>query len=1240
MKKCSVCETENKKNLQFCSGCGYSLILDKKHISEQLDDLSLLFACLECPSKPEVLERHADSILEKLTTIIKGDQGDILIFDGKLVFAVFGRDKQLDFDPIFACYSAMKIQDSVNDYNRHDSDFKSHRLSCRIIVSTGLDLKTLTPDISEIIRHKQRVLQLIESCSIPGEILTSNGLVSSLKGRFVLEMMEPLTVRNSSVDMFMLKGKAALNEPRKICPYCGSENPDVYFCPSCGQKIAPVQSELFEELKQLTVLYAEINDSSAQPEDATKYKSLGKIFQALRKIIEDEEGTVIRFERNSLRAAFGLEKSTDMDPQHASYAALKMHEMIIEIKEKLRSLISPGLSLSVGIHSGKVGKGFIGNTFDIIGLAKEIAVRFGQNAGPGKTLISLELGRQLKGRFILKPYNQITVSENLKMPSFHLIGKEKVRMRRVLGNYPDFVGRRKELEYCIKKFHETVDSGNPHLTIISGTAGIGKSRLLLEFEQYCHKSELTIFVSRCFLNPTVANNYHVFKVYLLSRVKKKNEADLLNYLQKIMPDFEQEKLAEYAKVFSCLLGFEYQETDAIKLLRENPEFLARMAFKGFEDLFTTISSKNPILFLVEDFHFVDEGSLNLISHLLKWVHGKLFFLCNARPEWHDRKQELPEERFSERALHELEKPLIRRMVENILSKADSIPERIFQVIEEISLGNPFYIEELIISLNEKGIIREVGNKLLINADEIDTLEIPASLEMLIQARLEHLGKDVIRFLKKASVFGRRFSLEGIASLEKTLHVKDLLNLCVDKSIIMQDQATKFDQQNQYKFTHEIIHDVIYNKLTGIQKIELHGKAASWLELQLDPGETETLRHAELYQQLYYHYDKAQNSGKITLYAALSGRMAYSHYQNGEALKYFRIVESCLKKTPGLLPEDQLIKFLETYAEAMDIAGENAEMVEIINYFLSKFNFDAENYSRLILKKLNACHLLSDVETWSTLLDSLEEFSLKKLSDLKSYGWFKARILENRGGLCWQKGLYDEAMKFNCQALEINQEIGDRKGEAKCLHNIGLCYHNRCDYDKALDYYLQALRVNEETGDIIGLAKSLNNLGLIQSERSDYQKAREYYLKSLDLHEKIGNRIGIANAYNNMGMNCINTGKYDEALPYLEHASEIYNEIGDELSVAYVLNNIGEVFHFKGDPDRALECYRESLNIKEELGDIWAAAYTLYYMGLAYKAKNDPDSALTHFQRSLRIRKEIGDKRGIELTEKAISEFKN
>lgn len=233
---------------------------------------------------------------------------------------------------------------------------------------------------------------------------------------------------------------------------------------------------------------------------------------------------------------------------------------------------------------------------------------------------------------------------------------------------------------------------------------------------------------------------------------------------------------------------------------------------------------------------------------------------------------------------------------------------------------------------------------------------------------------------------------------------------------------------------------------------------------------------------------------------------------------------------------------------------------------------------------------------------------------------------------------EKGMEYLLKSLEITEEVGDKKGIATGLNNIGYIYNDQGYIEKALEFYHRSLKLEEEIGNKPGIATSLNNIGFIYNNQGDIENALEFYQKSLKLLEELGNKKGIASSFNNIGNIYQKKGEYVLALEYKRKSLKIREEIGDKQGIANSFNSIGETYHYLTEIEKALEFYRKGLKIHEEIGDKDGVTSSLNGVARAALKKGNLELANDFASRSLELSKELGFPKNIKTAAKLLSKI--
>jgi class 3 adenylate cyclase len=262
-------------------------------------------------------------------------------------------------------------------------------------------------------------------------------------------------------------------------------------------------------------------------------------------------------------------------------------------------------------------------------------------------------------------------------------------------------------------------------------------------------------------------------------------------------------------------------------------------------------------------------------------------------------------------------------------------------------------------------------------------------------------------------------------------------------------------------------------------------------------------------------------------------------------------------------------------------------------------------------------LFNKPDTAFTLAEDLVAFA-----KTKQYPIAEAEAYNIQGVSFWFKANYPQAVNYYERSLKIREEIGDKKGIAASLFNIGNIYLRQSNFPQALEYNQRSLIIEEEIGNKEGIANSLGNIGYIYSLQGNYTKALDYLLRSLITREEIGDKIEITNSLGNIGFNYKEQGNYLKALEYYKRGLKIQEEIGYKKGTGNSLNNIGEIFYEQGNYPKALDYLLRGLKIQEEIGDKHGIAVSLANIGHNYNAQYKYNQAIVECNKGLTLSKEM------------------
>jgi tetratricopeptide (TPR) repeat protein len=573
--------------------------------------------------------------------------------------------------------------------------------------------------------------------------------------------------------------------------------------------------------------------------------------------------------------------------------------------------------------------------------------------------------------------------------------------------------------------------------------------------------------------------------------------------------------------------------------------------------------------MLEDCHWLDP-----LSHDLLEATGRAIFdlpvliLLTYRPVQLSRSQALRVNRlphFTEIVLAEFAPEEAARLIglklEQFFGPQGAVPTGFVERITARAEGNPFYIEELLNYLQDRGADPR-------DQRSLEQIELPASLHSLILSRIDQLSERQVITLKVASVIGRLFRAAMLWGAYPQLgdHGEILVDLeNLSRVDLMAPEPA--EPELTYLFKHVITQEVTYESLPYATRASLHEQIGGFIETAF-PNASD--QYVDL---LAFHFERSQNDEKKRKYLIQAGQAAQRNYANAAAIDYYR-------RALPLLSEAGRGAILLRLGQVLELVGQWSEAGEIYRQALEL-----------------ASHL----------------------GDHPAHARCQIAI----GELLRKQSRYEEADGWLRQAQTAFEALGDRTGAGQALHGAGTLAAQQGDYDTARARYEQSLEIRRALDDRPSIASLLSNLGILARFRGDLVQARALHEEGLAIRRELGDRWAIANSLNNLGNVALDQGHYSGARSRLEEAVSLLREAGDRWAIANSLNNLGNVARTQGDYPAAARLYDESLAIYREFDDRRALAYLMEDIGSLAAVQGLTERALTLVSFAAGLRKTTG-----------------
>ena len=643
------------------------------------------------------------------------------------------------------------------------------------------------------------------------------------------------------------------------------------FCGECGTPLAAIAKA---ERRQITVLFCDIVGSTAlserlDPEDLRDV--LNRYQQTAVDAVTRHRGTVGKYLGDGLLVYFGFPTAGEDDAVRGVRAALEMVARIGELGDRLEEELGVRLRTRVGIHTGVVIAGEIGATeqrvVDIVGETPNIAARLQDLAAPDSVVVSADTHR-LVSRF----FRTVSLGERMlkgltrEVEAFAVEGETGARNRLEGVHLNSLVGREAELAE-LRRLWDAATRGEGHAVLLSGEAGIGKSRLTIALEDAVGAGAHIVAMSA---SAHGANSAFAPVVEMLrARMGiESGDSDRVR-LAKVETYADAFALAndETVPLLADLLGVPHDHALALAL---SPEAKRARTEELLLDLLAARSVAATVLFTVEDLHWVDPSTLRLMDlHMARMRDQRVLTVFTARPEF---TPSWPVDgRFSRIDLARLDAAGTSRLVQEVTGGAD-LPDDVLAQILAKTEGVPLYIEELVTMVVES---RAPGS----------ALAIPATLQDSLMARLDRLNptKDLVQY---ASLLGRTFSRRLLGLLVGVNEAALELGLA---QVVAADMVHP-DGEN-FRFKHALIQDAAYDSMLRSTRQERHARVAQTLRQHFPEIE------AQQPEVVARHLTEGGQKGEAVAYWERAGRQALARAANLEAIGHLRQALDALAATP-------------------------------------------------------------------------------------------------------------------------------------------------------------------------------------------------------------------------------------------------------------------------------------------------------------------------------------------------------
>jgi len=926
-----------------------------------------------------------------------------------------------------------------------------------------------------------------------------------------------------------------------------------FLHPAIRTRLRSGRHELVNEHRKVTTAFVRLPDldvdKPASVAALQRYLAAGvtiidRYGGHLRHLMADDKGTV-------LVAVFGTPVSYEDDEERALRCCLE--------------LLALGGADRGGLTTGPVFCGEVGSDvrreYAVVGDAVNLAARLMQAAPPGRLLVDRPTYERVRAvAEAVGPDDVTAKGKTAPVPAWvvHAV-RDSVATSPLPSPAPGaLVGRAAEMSRLRELVHEVL-AGRGSVVWLHGEAGVGKSRLAAETCRVAGTLGFTGYGGNCRSHGT-SSSYLVWR----SIWRELLEIDPASSL-----DAQRAALTERVARYDGTGQRAPLVAAVMDLPMPDNGLTAQLDPAGRDELLRSLllsclrerAASGPLVLLLEDCHWIDPASQNLLELLVGHLADlPVLLLATSREPAAGPLAKVSH--VADLTLNQMTSTDARRLAELRLrdryGRDAEITGKLVGQIDEQTGGNAFYIEELVAYLHGNGVdpADPVG---------LSALHLPDSLQRLVMARIDQLSDDEKATIKVASVIGRRFQAPWITSVYPAAGSSTQVAANLHRLHEL-DLTPRVGTEPEYQFKHPITQETAYQSITYDTRAALHERAAHLIE------ETYADRIFQYVDVLAHHYAHTDRPDKQRLWFRAAGDRAKAIFANETATQYYG-------RLLPLLPE----------------AEQAALHIEIgtVHHHTGQWN-EAERHYRLAMRAAEATERRDIVSAGQRQLGDL---LIHSSSHAESVSWLE-------------------------RALVGFEHLGDAVGLSRTMDRMTFVLYRQGEYGDAIDMARRALAMATEAGDLSAMCGALNHIGLCQLNTGRPEEALAHLRRAFDTAQQAGDRHWMLQSAGNVGWAYQRNADHVQAIASYRRALDVASDIGARHSASITVGNIGEIYREEGDFARAKLCAMHSLRVAVELRDFMTLVDQVTGLGTIAAAEGRPDEAQRLLERVIPLAREL------------------
>ena len=861
---------------------------------------------------------------------------------------------------------------------------------------------------------------------------------------------------------------------------------------------------------------------------------------------------------DGIMALFGAPLAHEDHAARACYAALAMQDALRRYADEVRRAHGLTVQMRVGLNAGEVVVRAIGNDlhmdYSAVGLTTVLAARLEQLATPGSILLTAATLRLVEGMVQVTPLGPVPVKGvDEPLEAFELIGASAIRRRlqaAVVRGLSPFVGRQPELE-TLQQSLVQAQAGHGQVVALVGEAGVGKARLLYEFG-HAHHTQGWLLLESASVSYGKATPYCPV-VDLLKRYCHIEERDDPRTIRaKVTGQILTLDEALHGTIPVVLALLDALPADSPFLTLDPPQ-RCRRTLDGLKRVLLRESQVQPLLLVFEDLHWIDTETQALLDSLVESVPtAHLLLLVNYRPEyqhsWGSKTY------YTQLRLDPLPPASADAFLQALLGDDPRLAP-LTQLLIARTEGNPFFLEESVRTLVETGVLGgEPGAYRL--AQALPTIQVPATVQAVLAARIDRLPPEAKRLLQTATVIGTEVPLpllQAIAELPEVALHGGLAHLQAAEFLY----ETRLFPDHEYTFKHALTHEVAYSSMLQERRRVLHARIVEALEALAGD------RVAEQVERLAQHALRGEVWAKALVYCRQAGEKAMARSAYREAIVYFEQALSALSH----LPETR-----DTREQAIDL-----------RLALRTALFPSGDFGRILA-------YLREAETLAEALD--DPHRLGQVS----------RFLSNHFYLM---GAHDQAIAAAQRALVLATADGNGVMQALANRHLGGAYQAQGDYRRAIAYFgqtaafFEGARHYERFGEVfLPAVLSRATLAWCHAELGMFAEGKALGDEGLQMAEAVAHPASLMLASRGIGLLALRQGDLPRALPLLQRAISLCQDEDLPVFFPWVAAALGAAYALSGRAADAVPLLTQAVEQSAAMGHAYYETFCRLSLGEA------------------------------------------